>query len=172
MATNKTPFPSKKHGEITHVTIGAMTLGALLDVFNEITGRGLKAFRDKGIAQQRTLEALTGWQAALPANNKVDDKPKAPRLKLYPASKTVQEPRRGSRREVVLALMGRRGGATGAEMMKAAKWNERQFSEALRILNNRLGFGIKEVAEDDYRLISTDGETITWKPTEPKAEDK
>lgn len=160
-----TPFTSEK--ELQGLAAG-WPAERLVEIWNSIPGvKAIARFTNRKAGGARIWKAIQGLAAAAEAQPAPEAKPKkASRKKAAPApakpakatkatrqSKAVAKPtpaRDGSKKAEVLAMLGRKGGCTLAEIMKATDWQAHTVRGFISgTLGKKMGLTVASVKNDD-----------------------
>lgn len=156
------PFTSEK--ELQGLAAG-WPAERLVEIWNSIPGvKAVTRFTNRKAGGARIWKAIQGLAAAAEAQPAPEAKPtKASRKKAAPApanpakatrrSKAAAKPtpaRDGSKKAEVLAMLGRKGGGTLAEIMKATGWQAHTVRGFLSgTLGKKMGLTVASVKNDD-----------------------
>lgn len=168
-------FASKTLGTSisANTTFEGVPRSKLVAIFNEVSAKPVKQFRDHATAVKRIHEALAERTAAdraaaaakpakapkAPKEPKAPKTPKAPKAKKegavagrpldlnYPVGSpecpVVKPPRGSSARAKCVELLAQKGGTNLEEVMKVTGWNRQQAIPGVRLVHHKCGYGIK-----------------------------
>lgn len=159
---------------VTAADLKGLNRGQLVGVYNELTGKSIKAFKDLPTAVLRTTEAYQQWAKDHPDQVKPAPAPKAPKQPRekgprkvksldfnYPVGSDecpeIRPPREGSSRAKVVELLKK--GTTLEEVMKETGWTRAQAVPGIRLVHHKCGYGIRTQKSDGkLKLVQTAGE--------------
>lgn len=148
--------------------LGEIPTGGLLQLYNKLTGKTTKKFKDRTAGLNQTWAALETKRAtAQPAATapvptapkaKKAAKPAGERKKrekrfVFPVEKEIKEPKPGSKRAEVVRMLERQNGATLGEIQERIGWSEKDAYEGTRLVHYACGFGMSQDANGRIHLV-------------------
>jgi hypothetical protein len=133
--------------------LDAMKISELAELFNKITGKQIKKFKDKATGIRRVTEALK--EAAPKTTTKAPKAKGEPRARKpfdLPLMDPVTEPREGSKRCAVRDMLKK--GATLETVMETIGWDRRTALEGIRLVHKACGYGLTESDKGLIKLVT------------------
>lgn len=124
----------------------------LVKLYNELSGKKLKTFKDKPTAIERVSELLA--QRLPPAQSKTKGGVRRKKRMSYPPMGEVKNHRAGTKRARVIQMLSRKRGATFAEIQDEIGWDYATAYEGVKLLHTYLGYGLEEDDQGRIRLLT------------------
>jgi len=130
-------------GAVTAENLGTFSIIQLAAIYNELTGKTIKKFRDKTTAISR-VQPVVAQRLVAPAPTFSGRK----KFNVEPRPGGVNRYRLGTKRHKLIEALTK--GATFEECMAATGWDYKVCYENIGLLNTYVGFGLRE---DENRVI-------------------
>lgn len=132
--------------------LDAMKISELAELFNKITGKQIKKFKDKATGIRRVTEALKeAAPAKAPKAKKATGGPRVRKPFDIAPEAEVTEPREGSKRCAVRDMLKK--GATLETVMETIGWDRRTALEGIRLVAKACGYGLTENDKGTIKIV-------------------
>jgi hypothetical protein len=162
-------------GTVTKNELNTQSLGKLIEIYNKLAEKPVKAFRDKPTALERVW-ALGKADEAPAAAPKAERKERVKKEKApsagrqrrpvdlaYSRTEENNSPRAGTAVDIAMQLWGRPGGATDEEVCEATGKSRGHVRGILRWCNKGFGYGFKQEGDKIF-LVDAKGKAATYTP--------
>lgn len=144
-------YKSSTLGKVTCVSARELSGPQLAVLYNELTGKTIKKFRDRQTGISKVTPILLSRIAAQVPSQKVVRRVRF-NFEFYGR---VRNYRQNTKRSLLIGVLSRPEGATFAECQDTTGWNYKVCYENIVLLHTYVGFGISEDGDGRIRLISS-----------------